>query len=70
MITKLKKQKRNVGNQTVLKSKNGIFLLAVRRRMPKGGWGSCKSCGCSGFIDQGPGNNSCGNCKHHFTQHR
>lgn len=33
-----------------------------------GGWGSCRSCGCSGYIKSGDGN-TC-RCGHHFSQHR
>jgi len=32
------------------------------------GWGSCKSCDCSGYVSSGDGK-TC-NCGHHFSRHR
>lgn len=34
------------------------------------GWGSCKSCGCQGYIQGGVGYQNCKACGHHFSQHK
>ena len=64
------KTKRQTAEQTTVTKNRSLVLLAVRRRTPKAGWGSCKSCNCSGFVDAGPGKSSCASCKHHYSQHR
>lgn len=37
----------------------------------KMGYGACKSCNCTGYIDPGRGmGTSCANCRHDYSQHR
>jgi hypothetical protein len=34
------------------------------------GWGACKSCGCTGYVQGGAGYQNCKACSHHFSQHK
>jgi len=69
------------GNENTPSMQKGNFFKAALS--PKGmigdpqehnpifaGWGACKSCGCSGYIQGGAGYQSCKTCGHHFSQHR
>jgi hypothetical protein len=34
------------------------------------GYGSCRSCSCTGYKKKKYPDNYCANCDHHFSQHR
>jgi len=36
---------------------------------PKAGYGSCRACGCKGYISKHDGSHECKTCNHHFDRH-
>jgi len=38
-------------------------------KMPKSGYGRCRSCDCKGYISKHNGTHECKNCQHHFDRH-
>lgn len=69
------------GNENVPSLQKDTFFKV--ERPPKGvlgdpkkqepifaGWGACRSCGCSGYIQGGAGYQNCKSCGHHFSQHK
>ncbi len=48
----------------------GLFEDPQERDPIFAGWGACRSCDCSGYIQGGPGYQNCKSCGHHFSQHK
>lgn len=70
-MVKLTISKRNVRmNKLTLTNNQAVSHVTTKVKQPKAGWGACKSCSCTGFIEKSKSDMICLNCQHHYSQHR
>jgi len=56
----------NYGNISVLAPKQ---IKVKEDNIPKAGYGSCRACGCKGYISKHNGSHECKTCNHHYDRH-
>jgi len=44
-------------------------LEQIVQETPLGGYGSCRACGCKGYISKHNGTHECKICGHHYDRH-
>jgi hypothetical protein len=57
-------------NQSRFGIKGNFILLNTLQKTPIVGYGSCRACGCKGWIPNQPKNDYCKNCQHNWEMHR
>jgi rRNA maturation endonuclease Nob1 len=48
----------------------GIPILHTLNEIPLAGYGSCRACGCKGYISKHNGSHECKICGHHYDRHK
>jgi hypothetical protein len=47
----------------------GSAILQTLKKTPLAGYGSCRACGCKGYISKHNGSHECKICGHHYDRH-
>jgi len=56
-------------NQSRFVIKGKSILLDTLKKNPMAGYGSCRACGCKGYISKHNGSHECKICNHHYDRH-